>query len=311
MNSYWLSRTGSSEPEGPFTLGRLQEMQRVGQLGKKSLVCLYGCDQWEEAEGIVKNLDSDIEDSRTEHVWEYCNSVSNEGPYKRLTKEDARILIKWLDVHQRGWDDTGDGSALRTWQEADCCRRAWECIPFVFPDKVKVRSRLDLAAAREELSQLRAFHQGLNRLSRRSRKGESRVMRRGAGGLIRAFIFDSLLKNGWFVGIAGSLVIMCSVVFGLMILAPVKGLPPSVKKLEKLSLSDQRRQKAKEVIAEQVGSMGTVRYLSFKEFQIGAGQLLVVTFELMERGGVRAENIWTFSFDRHSGDVFNINKAQQ
>lgn len=56
MNSYWLSRSGSSDLEGPFSLGQLEGMYARGDLTQRARVCLLETEDWrfigEEIEAV-------------------------------------------------------------------------------------------------------------------------------------------------------------------------------------------------------------------------------------------------------------------
>lgn len=46
MNSYWLSRTGSSDPEGPFSFSDLEAMDGRGVVDASARVCLVNTEDW-------------------------------------------------------------------------------------------------------------------------------------------------------------------------------------------------------------------------------------------------------------------------
>jgi hypothetical protein len=81
MNTYWLSRNGSSA-EGLFAEEQLLEMWRTGSVTARDQVCLDGSDDWEAMPSFVAGIQSFQASMAPKRREPNSESTHNRGPQK-------------------------------------------------------------------------------------------------------------------------------------------------------------------------------------------------------------------------------------
>lgn len=72
-------------------------------------------------------------------VWDWNNSASAYGPYKRITLEEAELLVDWADLVKPGWRRLADGDYKDRFESPNYINPVLDLIPEVLPHRVKKR----------------------------------------------------------------------------------------------------------------------------------------------------------------------------